>query len=103
VSLDALIERLDDERASVRRLAAMDMKACLATGDRDAALGAMISRLERGESDEKTALGLIRALGTARHEPARPILRRLHDTRETPVRIAHAAILAHDEIEVAAR
>jgi hypothetical protein len=79
------------------------MRSCLDTSDRAAALDAMLAHLERGEHDEKAGLGIIRALSSARCERARPLLRRLYETRETPVRVAHAAILAHDEIEVATR
>jgi HEAT repeat protein len=96
VSLEDLVARLDDERESVRRLAVMDLAK---RGD-EPALDALCGHLER-ESDEKAALAIIRAVGDARYGPARDVLWRLYERRETPVRIAHGAILAHDVIELA--
>jgi hypothetical protein len=43
---------------------------------------------------------MIRALGEACFEPARPVLWGLYEERPTPARVAHAAIRAHDRIEL---
>lgn len=93
-----MLERLGDERASVRRLAALDLSRASATEE---TLSGIVAHLGTGEEDEKTALCLIRLLERAGHGPALPVLRRLYDDESTPVRTAHAAILAHDHIEAA--
>lgn len=90
------LHRLGDERVSVRRIAALDLSR---EEPGDGVLAGIVGHLERGESDEKTALCLIGVLERADHGPARTVLRRLYDDERTPVRVAHAAILAHDRIE----
>lgn len=101
MTIEDLLSRLEDPRETVRRLAVMDI-ARLEGAERRRALAPLGARLQR-ETDERTALAIIRLLAEVSHEPSREILRGLYDRRETPVRIAHAAILAHDAIELAAR
>ena len=91
--VDELIRRLDDERPSVRRLAAIDLAS---SGDLDT----VAARLRRGEPDEKAALTMIRVLGDAGADGARPALWGLYQDAQTPARVAHAAIRAHDRIEL---
>jgi HEAT repeat protein len=92
-SVDELAARLKSPDAKVRRVAAMDLGAA-----GDAGLSVLLEHLP-GEADEKAALLIIRKMGEARHGPALPVLARLRDDRGTPVRVYHAAVLAHDRIE----
>lgn len=94
--MSGALDRLGDERVSVRRIAALDLSRAEAS---EQVVGGIIEHLERGESDEKTAMCLIGVLERAGDAGARPLLKRLYDDDRTPVRTAHAAILAHDAIE----
>ncbi len=49
------------------------------------------------EGDEKAAILIIKRLGAA--AMARPVLAALRDEPGTPVRVYHAAVLAHDRLE----
>ena len=92
-------ERLADERPGVRRLAVLDL---IAAADADPSIdGLLLEHLER-ERDERAAAAIVRRLARARYRPARPLLWRLYADRSTPVALAHAAILAHDAIELTA-
>jgi hypothetical protein len=92
-SLDELAARLRSPDAKVRRVAVMDLT--LAGG---AGLEVLMEHLPR-ETDEKAAVLIVRKLGEARFGPALGVLARLRDDAGTPVRLYHAAVLAHDRIE----
>jgi hypothetical protein len=92
------LERLSDPRPAVRRIAIMDML-------RDAGesgLTALLTHLLR-ETDERAALLIVRTCAERTYQPARPVLAQLRDNTATPAAVAHAALLAHDALEVAAR
>lgn len=91
-----LVAHLAHAQAGVRRLAVLDL-ARLGGDEAGAALAAHLP----GETDERAAILIARYLGHARYRPARALLKRLYDDPGTPARIAHAAILAHDAIELA--
>lgn len=97
--LDELAARLRSGDAKVRRIAAMDLGA--AAGGEPRATGILAGHL-KAETDEKTAVAIIRHLGRARHGASRALLWSLYADRRTPARVAHAAILAHDAIELGA-
>lgn len=77
----------------VRRVAAIDLGAA-----GEAGLSVLLAHLP-GEADEKAAIMIIRKLGEARFGAARAVLARLRDDPGTPVRVYHAAVWAHDQIE----
>lgn len=81
----------------VRRIAGADLARL---GETDLAAMAALAEHLPSEANEKTAVAIIRHLGRARHSPSKPLLRSLYENHATPARIAHAAILAHDAIEV---
>lgn len=95
-----LEQRLAHADAGVRRLAVHDL-ARMAAADPQAT-DALLAHLPR-ETDERAAMLIIGHLAAARHAPAMPCLKALYDDRRTPARPAHAAILAHDAIELASR
>lgn len=98
--LRTLIDRLGDTRASVRRVAVIDL-ARLAHSESalaQDALAALLTRLER-ESDTRTALAIAHRLCDARYAPALPTLKKLYDDPATPADLAVEAIRAHDSIE----
>jgi len=99
VSLDDLLERLHDDRSGVRRVAVLDLAKRVDGPDRARVLDALASRLGAGEPDEKAALAIIGVLDAAGHVPAREVLWRLYEDRTTPIRVAHAGVLAHDRLE----
>ena len=68
----------------------------------DAALNAIAEHVSL-ETDESTLVTLIRWLGRTNDPRVMPALRRLRDDPASPARVAHAAILAHDGIELASR
>lgn len=88
--MDALA-RLAHNAPGVRRVAVLD----LAPDPR--AHPALIERLAV-ERDERTAILIVRALAERGGPEAMPALWRLYADAGTPVRVAHAAILAHDSI-----
>jgi hypothetical protein len=92
-SVEELAARLKSPDAKVRRVAAIDLASA-----GEAGLSALLEHLP-GEADEKTALLIIRRLGEARFAAARAVLARLRDEPGTPVKVYHAAVLAHDAIE----
>jgi hypothetical protein len=83
------VTRLESPDPAVRRVAIHDLK-----GDPEADR-LLLARLPR-ERDEKTALLMIRRLASV--PEAKPVLLALYRDRATPVRVAHAAILAHDAL-----
>ncbi|MFN5945985.1 MAG: hypothetical protein ACK5ZG_09070 [Phycisphaerae bacterium] len=92
------LERLQDQRPAVRRIAIMDL---LRDGG-DAGLTALLTHLPR-EQDERAALLIVRNCAERKHQPARAVLAQLRDSAAAPAAVAHAALLAHDALEVAAR
>lgn len=94
-TLEELSARLLSSPTSARRIAIFDLIRLSADDPRAAA--ALLSHLP-GETDEKSALAIIRHLADACRAEAIPILWRLYEDRTTPVRIAHAAIIAHDRL-----
>lgn len=98
-ALDELGARLSGP-AGPRRVAVLDLIR-LAPGE-PRAQALLIEHLAR-ERDERCAILIIRHLGAARCRAAMPLLWRLYADRATPVRVAHAAVLAHDAIEVGGR
>lgn len=92
-SVDELAARLKSPDAKVRRVAAIDLASA-----GEAGLSVLLAHLPE-EADEKAALLIIRRLGEARFGAAPAVLARLRDDAGTPVKIYHAAVLAHDAIE----
>jgi len=94
--LRTLRPRLEHSDAAVRRTAILDLARL---GDRDpAASVTLLDHLPR-ETDERARVLIARHLGAVRYIPAKPALWALYADRSTPVRVAHAAVLAHDQIE----
>jgi HEAT repeat protein len=91
--LATVVARLASPDPSVRRLAIHDL---IAATDADAN-GALLAHLP-SETDERAALLIIRHAAASRLFAAMPVLMGLYGDRRTPVRIAHAAILAHDTL-----
>jgi hypothetical protein len=96
-TLDELVQRLRSAEASVRRIAVADL-ANRASGS-PRATEALATHLGV-EADEKSRIAIIRHLGHSRHAPSRAELWALYANTDTPARVAHAAILAHDMIEL---
>ncbi len=72
--------------------------------ERETLLRALLARLEtNAERDDKCRLLIIRGLGTAAYVPARETLARLRDSKSTIPAEYHAALVAHDAIEVSLR
>jgi hypothetical protein len=92
-SVEELAARLKSSDPKVRRVAAIDLGAA-----GEAGLSVLLEHLPR-EADEKAALLIIRRLGEARLAAARAVLARLRDDPKTPVKVYHAAVLAHDAVE----
>ncbi len=69
-------------------------------GDTDPAATAALAEHLPSESDEKAMVAIIRHLGRVRHAPSKLFLWSLYEGRAAPARVAHAAILAHDAIEL---
>lgn len=90
---EELVARLGSPEPGVRRVAVHD----LSTRDDSRVFGALLVHLAR-EQDEKTAVLVIRSLARARVRRAMPVLLGLYQNPSTPVRVAHAAILAHDAL-----
>jgi HEAT repeat protein len=88
-----LAAMLGHSAAGVRRIAVLDLIG-LGTAEARAALTEQLS----SETDERAAILIIRALGSAAGPEALAALRQLYERRETPVRIAHAAMIEHDRI-----
>ena len=68
----------------------------IALSTRDRRAGAALESHLPHEHDERAALLIIRHLASAGRRAAMPRLLAMYHNRETPVAIAHAAILAHD-------
>lgn len=99
-----LIARLTDQGPAVRRVAIMDALRVEDPSSRDMLLKTLLARLEsNAERDDKCRLLVIRGLGTAAYAPARETLARLRDDTRTSPAEYHAALVAHDAIEVALR
>lgn len=90
--------RLRDAAPAVRRVAILDAAR---TGTPQSAK-ALLDHLPT-ERDPKARLLLIRALGSLAHQPAMSVLAGLRADPKTPPQESHAALLAHDAIEVAVR
>lgn len=90
---EELVARLGSSEAGARRVAVHDL---IALGDARIT-PALAQRLGR-ETDEKAALLMIRYLARVGARESAPVLLGLYQDRGTPVRIAHAAILAHDAL-----
>lgn len=98
--LAVLVGRLGAAEPGARRVAVLDL---IRLADADPrATAALLEHVPR-ETDERAAILIVRHLGRARHRPAKALLKGLYDDARTPVRLAHAAILAHDAIELAGR
>ncbi len=95
--LDELAARLRSPEAPVRRIAVLDLVRL--ANDRPEATAALAAHL-RVETDEKSRIAIVRHLGHVRHAPSKADLWALYADRGTPARVAHAAILAHDTIEL---
>lgn len=95
VPLQDLLERLASSSPGVRRLAVLDLVRRSEKDER--ATHALVNHLAQ-ETDEKAALLIIRRCAAAGYTPAMPVLWKLYDNPRTPVRIALAAIVAHDEL-----
>jgi hypothetical protein len=85
------LPRLSHADPGVRRIAVLDLARDTASNP------ALIDRLAV-ERDERTAILIIRALEERGGVAAMPALWNLYSETTTPVRVAHAAILAHDTI-----
>lgn len=77
----------------MRRLAIHDL---IARSARDPAVVDLLIRHLPGETDEKAALLIIRHAAASGAHAATPVLLALYQDARTPVRIAMAAIRAHD-------
>jgi hypothetical protein len=93
--VDTLRARLASTEPGARRIAILDLIASARHDER--AIPALLDHLPR-ETDERAALLVIRHLGAAAGTGALRPLWALYARRETPVRIAHAAIIEHDRI-----
>lgn len=89
--IDGPLSRLSHPDAGVRRIAVLDLAR------EPAAQAALIDRLGV-ERDERTAILIIRGLGERGDAAAMRVLWNLYADAATPVRVAHAAVLAHDTI-----
>jgi HEAT repeat protein len=90
--------RLRDAAPGVRRVAILDAAR---TGTPQS-FEALLDHLAT-ERDPKARLLVIRALGSAAFPPAMAALASLRADPRTPPQESHAALLAHDAIEVAMR
>lgn len=93
--LGVLAERLSWDEAGARRVAVLDLIAL--TAKEPEATRLLLEHLPR-ERDERAALLIIRHLGRRGGREALPVLWALYAQRETPVRIAHAAVVEHDRL-----
>lgn len=94
-NLDDLLGRLAASAPGVRRVAILDLIGLSAADGR--ATVALLRHLP-SETDEKSALAIIRHIARIGHQDARPLLWQLYQDPTTPARIAHAAIVAHDHL-----
>lgn len=102
--LETLAQRLASDRGAARRLAALDLMtiAKQTPQDDDRANRMLLAHLSR-ETDPAAAARIARHFGETLWRPARQELWRLYRSHETPVEVAHEAVLAHDRIERADR
>lgn len=91
-------QRLRDPAPAIRRVAILDAAR---TGTPQSAQS-LLEHLAT-ERDPKARLLVIRALGVAAYRPAMAALASLRAIPTTPPQESHAALLAHDAIEVAMR
>jgi hypothetical protein len=96
MDMETLRVRLASAEVGVRRVAVHDLVRVSA--EQPDAFAVLTEHLTR-ETDGKAALTIIRHLGAAGHQEARPVLWRLYMDPGTPARVAHAAINAHDDLE----
>jgi hypothetical protein len=96
MDMETLRVRLASAEVGVRRVAVHDLVRVSA--EQPDAFAVLTEHLMR-ETDGKPALTIIRHLGAAGHQEARPVLWRLYMDPGTPARVAHAAINAHDDLE----
>ena len=90
---EELVARLASSESGVRRIAVHDL-----IGLSDARVPTILVEHVGRETDERAAVLIIRHLARAGAREAGPVLLGLYADRGTPVRIAHAAILAHDAL-----
>ena len=90
-----LVARLEGADAGARRVAILDL---IALAGHDPGAGSVLLAYLDRESDERAALLIIRHVGKVAGREALPVLWRLQERRQTPARIAHAAIVEHDRI-----
>lgn len=93
-------DRLAHPDAHVRRIALRDLAVVREWTQED--LGAVLRSLERETDPEAGVLGA-RLLGARLWNPARPLLASLVERPGTDVRVAHAARVALDRLDIAAR
>lgn len=92
-----LLGRLGSGEARTRRIAVADL--IREYGADPEVVESLAARLAC-EADEKAAVAIVRHLGRVDYRPARAMLWSLYASRSTPARLAHAAVLAHDAIEL---
>lgn len=93
-------ERLAHAEARVRRIALRDL--AFASALPSDALDRLTSMLAH-EPDDESRLLIVRLLAERLHYDARSVLQELVERPETPVRIAHAARIALDRLDINAR
>jgi len=93
-SLRGLINRLKLPQPMARRIAIAD----LSKRPEPEAIEALRAHLPR-ETDPRAIVRIIDHLGDTRYAPAMAALIQVRDNAETPVEIAHAAMIACDRIE----
>lgn len=99
-AIEQYIQRLGHTAPGVRRIAALDLLRSPVTPEATPLVGdALVAAINR-EQDLATRLALVRALGHLGGDRHRPALAQLRALPGTPPDLAHAAILAHDSIEV---
>ncbi|MBL8999510.1 MAG: hypothetical protein JNK25_00060 [Phycisphaerae bacterium] len=96
---DQTVARLSDDRAGVRRIAALDL--CNVIGHPEA-LEAGIARL-KVEVDPSVMMYLIRALAVSADPRAGQALAAVRDDRQRHAAVSHAALLAYDAVELSTR
>ena len=104
MDISQIIARLNDSGPAVRRVAVMDALRVQDAAAREKLLQTLLAGLEsNAERDEKCRLLIIRGLAAATYVPAKQTLARLRDSNASSPAEYHAALVAHDAIEVALR